>query len=349
MDLVTKLATEHILKEDEFKTLLLTEKVAERNKLFSYAQQVAIFNFNKQIYIRGLIEFTNHCQKDCFYCGLRCSNKYVSRYRLTKEQILTCCKRGYNLGFRTFVLQGGEDHYFTDDVMCDIISAIKMYFPDCAITLSIGERTRRSYQRLYDAGADRYLLRHETADSLHYSRLHPPSYKLSTRLDCLRDLKEIGFQVGAGFMVGAPYKVPEYLVGDFLYLKELEPAMIGIGPFIPQQDTPFRHQEPGSLEMTLRCIAILRLMFPRALIPATTALATLHPNGRVHGILSGANVIMPNLTPEDERDKYTLYDGKTTASGEAVSSLRLVNSQLRNIGYEMVVDRGDYTPELPEE
>ena len=342
MDLVDKLQAEGILTEDEYCRLLLTDDENLRAKLFMVAQQIATLNFGKRIYIRGLIEFTNHCQKDCFYCGLRCSNKKVERYRMPKDVIMACCKTGYTMGFRTFVLQGGEDHYYTDENMCNIIRSIKHLYPDCAITLSLGERSLRSYKEMFDAGADRYLLRHETADSLHYSRLHPPSNSLAVRKDCLHDLQSVGYQVGSGFMVGSPYQLTEYIAKDFEYLRELEPAMIGIGPFIPNKDTPFRHQKAGSLELTLRCIAILRIMFPQANIPATTALGTLHPNGRLHGVLAGANVIMPNLSPMEAQERYTLYDKIATCDGSLSQNLDLLTTQLAPYGYSMVVDRGDY-------
>ena len=345
MDLVTKLATERTLQAEELKELLLTEDEEQRTKLFRFAQQVTSLNFHNKIFIRGIVEFTNHCQRDCFYCGLRASNKNVSRYRMDKNEILVACKKGYALGFRTFVLQGGEDHYYSDAVMCDLISSIKHNHPDCAITLSLGERSYMSYKTMFEAGADRYLLRHETADSLHYSRLHPPSYSLKNRMECLWNLKEIGYQVGTGFIVGAPYQVPEYLVDDLLFTKELDPAMVGIGPFIPHKDTPFRHQESGAIEDTLRLIAILRLMLPRANIPSTTSLATLHPNGRQHGILAGANVVMLNLSPEEYRNRYTLYNKIEQTDSDPTNDLRFLNAQMRGLGYQIAVDRGDYIPE----
>ena len=349
MDLIDKLQTEGILTEDEFCRLLWTEDAALRAKLFMTAQQIALASFGKQIYIRGLIEFTNYCWRDCFYCGLRCANKKLERYRMPNEVILDCCKTGYNMGFRTFVLQGGEDRYYTDEVMCGIIRAIKHLYPDCAITLSLGERSLRSYKELFAAGADRYLLRHETADSLHYSRLHPPSYSLAVRKDCLYDLQSIGYQVGSGFMVGSPYQLTEYLSKDFEFLRKLHPAMIGIGPFIPNKDTPFRHQKAGSLELTLRCIAILRIMFPHANIPSTTALGTLHPEGRLHGILAGANVLMPNLSPIEVQQHYTLYDRIGGVDGSLAENMELLGNQLAAHGYAMVVDRGAYVPELKKE
>ncbi len=342
MDLVTKLATNRILSSEELQNLLLTEDADLRAKLFRCAQKISALNFHNKIYIRGLIEFTNHCQRDCFYCGLRCSNKRADRYRLSKEQILDCCKIGHTLGFRTFVLQGGEDHFFTDSIMCDIISTIKSTYKDCAITLSMGERTLSSYKIFYDAGADRYLMRHETADSLHYSRLHPPSYSLEARKDSLFGLKEMGYQVGTGFMVGSPYQLTEYFASDLEFIKKLDPAMVDIGPFIPNKDTPFRHQEAGSLEDTLRLLAVLRLMLPRALITSAPNLSTLHPNGLQHGILSGANEIMFNLSPARIRTKSFLQDKIAAAQEELEENLRFLNAQMKSVGYKLCVDRGDY-------
>jgi len=342
MDLVTKLAQDGILTEPEFTELLTTEDSGLRSYLFQVAQHLAHQHFHHKVYIRGLIELTNHCQRDCFYCGLRCSNKNIKRYRLSKETVLDCCKIGYTTGFRTFVLQGGEDLYYNDEVLCDLVASIKTKYPNCAITLSVGERSYRSYKALFEAGADRYLLRHETANSLHYSRLHPPSYSLLKRQECLNNLKEIGYQVGTGFMVGSPYQLIEYFTEDLVFIRKLEPAMVGIGPFIPHKDTPFRNQPPGTIEETLRLIAILRIMLPAANIPSTTALGTLHPDGRVHGILAGANVLMPNLTPVAEQALYSLYNKKATVDGELMSNLQTLNSQLGAYGYQLTVDRGDY-------
>lgn len=345
MDLITKLTTNRILTSEEMQTLMLTEDPALRTKLFRFAQKISEHNFHNKIYIRGLIVFTNHCQRDCFYCGLRCSNKRAERYRLTKKQILECCENSYALGFRTFVLEGGEDHFFTDRIMCDIISTIKAKYKDCAITLSMGERPLSSYKNFYDAGADRYLLHHETADSLHFSRLHPPSYSLTERKNSLYALKKIGYQVGTGFMVGSPYQLTEYFAADLDFIKDLDPAIIDICPFIPNNDTPFRHQEPGSLEDTLRLIAILRLMFPRALITSSANLSALHPNGLQHGILSGANEIMLDLSPTNVGAKDFSHTFTTPVQEELVETLRSLNTQMRSAGYELCVNRGDYLPE----
>lgn len=309
--------------------------------LYEKARRVAQSVFGKKIYIRGLIEFTNFCKNDCYYCGIRKSNKHVQRYRLTKETILECCEKGYALGFRTFVLQGGEDAYFSDNRMCDLIHAIREKYQDCAITISIGEREKESYACLKEAGADRFLLRHETADALHYEKLHPKSQTLSHRIQCLLNLKELGYQVGCGFMVGSPGQSVETIWQDIQLILKLQPQMVGIGPFIPQHDTPFSEKKAGTLEDTLRLLAILRLVHPTVLLPATTALGTIHPEGRELGILAGANVVMPNLSPVENRKKYQLYDNKICMDAEAAEGLEKLKKRIEKIGYEVIVDRGD--------
>lgn len=298
--------------------------------------------YGNQVLIRGLIEFTNFCKKDCYYCGIRRSNSQADRYRLTKEQMLDCCASGYELGFRTFVLQGGEDGYFTDDKICDLVSAIKEKYPDCAVTLSIGEKSKESYKRYFDAGADRYLLRHETADEAHYKKLHPEEMSLAHRKQCLWDLKEIGYQVGCGFMVGSPGQTVETLYEDLQFIRELQPHMVGIGPFISQKDTPFADKASGTMEQTLKLLAIIRLIHPHVLLPATTALGTIHPKGRELGILSGANVVMPNLSPVNVREKYKLYDNKICTGNEAAECRYCMENRMKSIGYEVAVSRGDY-------
>ncbi len=297
--------------------------------------------YGRAVYIRGLIEFTNYCKNNCYYCGIRHGNGRLERYRLTKEEILLCCEEGYRLGFRTFVLQGGEDPYFGDDLICDIISAIRRKYEDCAITLSIGEKSRESYEAFYKAGANRYLLRHETADNAHYSKLHPASMSLENRKRCLFDLKEIGYQVGSGFMVGSPFQTAQNLVSDIRFLMELEPDMIGIGPFIRHNDTPFAKYESGSLELTLRLISILRLVFPWALLPSTTALGTIHPMGREMGLKAGANVVMPNLSPVSVRKLYSLYDNKICTGDESAQCRSCLENRVKNAGYEIVTDIGN--------
>ena len=297
--------------------------------------------YGDKVYVRGLIEFTNYCKNDCYYCGIRAGNRAAERYRLTAEQILDCCAAGYDLGFRTFVLQGGEDPYFTDERVCAIVSAIRETYPDCAITLSIGERSRASYEAFFRVGANRYLLRHETADDAHYALLHPPEMSPENRKRCLFDLKEIGYQVGAGFMVGSPYQTTENIVEDLRFLQRLQPDMIGVGPYLVHRQTPFRDMANGPLDLTLRILSILRLMFPYVLLPATTALGTLHPMGRELGLKAGANVVMPNLSPADMRKKYELYENKICTGDEAAECRRCLEQRVNAAGYRVVTDRGD--------
>lgn len=305
------------------------------------ADQVRRQIYGDEVYIRGLIEFTNYCKNNCYYCGIRRDNRNLNRYRLTKEEILECCKEGYSLGFRTFVLQGGEDPYYTDSVMCDIVSSIREKYEDCAITLSIGEKSRKSYEDYFKAGANRYLLRHETADNEHYHKLHPESMSLENRKKCLFDLKEIGYQVGSGFMVGSPYQTTENLISDIRFLQELEPDMIGIGPYLRHNDTPFADQSDGSFELTLRLISILRLIFPYALIPSTTALGTIHPLGREMGLKAGANVVMPNLSPVSVRKLYSLYDNKICTGDESAQCRSCLERRVTNAGYRIVTAIGN--------
>ena len=309
--------------------------------LFEKARIRSRENFGTDVYLRGLIEFTNYCRNNCLYCGIRAGNSNARRYRLTPDEILACCRQGYQLGFRTFVLQGGEDPHYSDDDICRLVSSIKNAHPDCAVTLSIGERSRESYQAYFDAGADRYLLRHETADPVHYAKLHPAALSLENRIRCLYDLKEIGYQVGAGMMIGSPYQTTQNLITDLRFLEKLRPEMIGIGPFIPQKDTPFKDRPAGSAPLTLLMIGILRLMFPDALIPATTALGSADPRGREKGILAGANVIMPNLSPAAVRDKYILYDGKICTGDEAAQCRSCLEKRIQGIGYTVDPGRGD--------
>ena len=338
---IQKLKETHNLSRAEWVSLITNRSDVLADELFAEAREVRQQYYGNTIYIRGLIEFTNYCKNDCFYCGIRKSNGNAERYRLSKEEILSCCKTGYALGFRTFVLQGGEDGYFTDKRLCDIVSSIKGLYPDCAVTLSVGEKSRESYQSLFDAGADRYLLRHETFDFTHYGKLHPASLSAKHRQQCLWNLKEIGYQVGTGFMVGSPYQTAANLADDMLFIKQLNPQMVGIGPFIPHHDTPFRDRAAGSLELTLFMLGLLRLMLPKVLLPATTALGTISPNGRELGISAGANVIMPNLSPVDVRQNYLLYDNKLCTGNEAAESLETLKKTMENIGYQIVVSRGD--------
>lgn len=341
-ELIDKLYKEQILSREEFFRLLTERTPKEEEYARNLAAEVREKNYGKDIFIRGLIEFTNYCKNDCFYCGIRKSNKKAQRYRLTLEEILSCCQEGYELGFRTFVLQGGEDGFFTKERIVSLIHEIKERYPDCALTLSIGEKPYEEYQAYKEAGADRYLLRHETADEEHYRMLHPEPLSLAHRKECLRNLKKLGFQTGAGFMVGSPGQTAQTLVKDFLFLKELQPQMVGIGPFIPHQDTPFREKTAGTLKDTLFYLALIRLMLPKVLLPATTALGTIHPKGRELGILSGANVVMPNLSPSEVRKKYMLYDNKICTGEEAAEGIQGLKKRMQAIGCKVVTARGDY-------
>lgn len=321
--------------------LQLIDHVGDDTALFEAADQVRREHYGTDVFLRGLIEFTNYCKNDCYYCGIRRSNRCAERYRLTPEQILSCCENGYAMGFRTFVLQGGEDPRNTDEAICSLVDQIKTRYPDCAVTLSIGEKPRSSYQAYFDAGADRYLLRHETATDAHYRRLHPEELSLANRKRCLFDLKEIGFQVGAGFMVGSPGQTTKELLADLRFLQQLQPDMIGIGPFIPHHETPYAQEKPGTLELTLRMLSILRLMFPYVLLPATTALGTISPIGRELGLKAGANVMMPNLTPTDARKNYDLYDNKICMDEDAGKCRGCQENRVNSVGYRIVSDRGD--------
>ncbi len=355
--LIEKLHRDRDLSDEEFAVLIAGETAgddgmegtadtdiplsAADRRLFAAADTVRREYYGQDVYIRGLIEFTNYCRNNCYYCGIRRDNANVDRYRLSQEEILDCCREGYGLGFRTFVLQGGEDMYYSDAVICNLVQEIKGRYPDCRLTLSIGEKERKSYQAYFDAGADRYLLRHETATDSHYKRLHPDTMSLDNRKRCLYDLKEIGYQVGAGFMVGSPYQTISYLIWDLRFLQAVSPDMIGIGPFISHRDTPFAGADNGSLLLTLRMLAILRLMFPYVLLPATTALGTIHPEGRALGLQAGANVVMPNLSPIEVRGKYELYENKLCTGEEAAQCIDGLKQQVERAGYRIVVSRGD--------
>lgn len=342
LSIIEQLKTTQTATREQLIFLLKNITGAEREELRQAAQQTAQAVFGNKIYIRGLVEISSICKRDCRYCGLRRSNPNAVRYRLTPEQILSCCEKGYALGFRTFVLQGGEDGFFSDEVVCGVVREIKRRYPDCAVTLSLGERGDESFRRLYAAGADRYLLRHETADLAHYAKLHPDSMSGAERQRQLFVLKQTGFQTGAGFMVGSPYQTAENLADDLLFLKKLQPQMCGIGPFIPHKDTEFRDFSQGSLELTVTLLAVIRLMHPRILLPATTALGTIHPQGRELGILHGANVVMPNLSPLEHRKDYAIYDNKICTGDEAAECIRCLSVRVQRIGYKIVTERGDY-------
>lgn len=336
------LGDRHDLSQEDWTVLLGTYTPEDRAYAARHARALAQAQFGQTIYIRGIVEFSNHCKNDCLYCGIRRSNPNACRYRLTTEEILGACDQGYASGFRTFVLQSGEDVYFDDGRMAEIVSAIRAAHPDCAITLSLGERSRGSYQRLFDAGADRYLLRHETADEAHYHKLHPPELSWWRRMDCLRILKDIGYQTGCGMMLGAPFQTPAELARDMVFLGEFRPHMIGTGPFVPHRDTPFRAQPPGSLDLTLFVLSLCRIQQPDVLLPATTALGTIHPQGRELGILAGANVIMPNLSPLAVRKQYLLYDNKVGTDCAPDLARQDLETRMAAIGYTISCCRGDW-------
>ncbi|MBR4858034.1 MAG: [Clostridia bacterium] len=342
IDLINKLEKNRTLTLDEYEALIVgrTEEYARilAEKALAAKQRI----YKNAVFIRGLIEISSFCKNDCFYCGIRRSNKKCERYRLTKEQILSCCDEGYPLGFRTFVLQGGEDSHFTDDFICSTVDEIKRRYPDCAVTLSLGERSRESYQRLFDSGADRYLLRHETADKEHYEKLHPANLSFESRMECLQNLKDIGFQTGCGFMVGSPYQTAHTLAKDLKFVETFDPEMCGIGPFIPHRDTPFAGESAGSVELTCYLLSIVRLIQPFVLLPSTTALGTADPFGREKGILAGANVVMPNLSPFDVKGKYELYNNKLTGGAEAAQNKAELELRMKSIGCKIVTDRGDF-------
>lgn len=340
--LIDRLRSDHVLPPEAYKKLLSHCDDATLSYANEQAREVSVCQFGKEIYIRGLIEISNRCKNDCYYCGIRRSNPNISRYRLSRRQILECCRQGYRLGFRTFVLQGGEDPAHTDDWVESLVSAIRSEFPDCAVTLSLGEKSSDAYERFYRAGADRYLLRHETYDEAHYRRLHPAAMSRTNRLRCLDDLKAAGYQVGTGIMAGSPGQTIDHLVSDLIFIQQFRPEMIGIGPFLSHKDTPFATAPAGSLQLTLLLLSLSRLMFPAALIPATTSLGTLVPGGREMGILAGANVVMPNLSPLETRADYSLYDHKICTGEEAAEGLEALRAAMQRIGYRLSGERGDY-------
>ncbi|WP_072370299.1 [FeFe] hydrogenase H-cluster radical SAM maturase HydE [Thermophilibacter mediterraneus] len=340
-ELLEVLSREHSLPTGQYEELVRSFSPSLAARAAELAREARRAVYGDEVFIRGLIELSSFCRNDCLYCGLRRSNRSAERYRLTPEAVLACCERGYDLGFRTFVLQGGEDPALTDERVCDLVRAIRAAHPDCAVTLSLGERSRDSYRALFDAGAERYLLRHETADPAHYARLHPAELTLEHRLACLRDLAEIGYQVGCGFMVGSPGQTASSLAEDLKLVERIRPAMCGIGPFVPHHATPFADAPAGSVGLTCYLLSLLRLIDPRLLLPATTALATLDPRGRELGMLAGANVVMPNLSPMEAREKYELYDNKAHAGSEAAEGLAELRRRMGDMGLCVVVDRGD--------
>ncbi len=342
--LIEKLEQNHTLSKSEFISLLSIENSHLHEYLAFLAQRTAENYYHHKIYIRGLIEFSNYCKNDCYYCGIRKSNEQVLRYRLSDGQILDSCQKGYKLGFRTFVLQSGEDVTYSQKHLCQLIFEIKKQFPDCAVTLSLGEKSKDEYTAYFKSGASRYLLRQETVDPNLFALLKPSELSVEKRIQCIKDLKTIGYQTGCGFMVGAPYQTIENIAEDLLFIHEIQPEMIGIGPFIPHKDTPFKNKTQGTLELTLYLLGILRLIVPNALIPATTALNTIDKKGYQKGILYGANVIMPNLSPVQVRNLYSLYNNKNHSGTESAEGLALLKESINNLGYEIVVNKGDCVP-----
>lgn len=340
--MIDKLEKNHSLTLEEYVSLMEGYHLRIAQYAAKRAVEVRQKIYGNQVYIRGLIEISNICKNDCYYCGIRRSNQNCERYRLTKEDILNCCDQGYELGFRTFVLQGGEDGFFQDEILCDIVETIHQKYPECAITLSMGERSKESYQKLYEAGASRYLLRHETADETHYKKLHPHQMSYKNRMQCLQELKEIGYQTGCGFMVGSPDQSVENLAKDLKFVEEFKPQMCGIGPFIPHKDTRYKEMSAGSVEFTCYLLSLIRLIHPNVLLSATTALGTLDKKGREKGILAGANVVMPNLTPVSVRNKYLLYNNKANTGMEAAEGLEELKKRMEEISYRIVMDRGDF-------
>lgn len=346
-EIVSKLHQTGDLSDGELKLLIETDDKAAAELLKKYADETRRKFYGDKVFLRGLIEISSYCRNDCLYCGIRRSNRDADRYRLSREDILACCENGYELGFRTFVMQGGEDMYFSDEVIVPLIAGIREKYPDCAITLSMGERSYESYKRMKEAGADRYLLRHEAASEELYKKLHPSEISLRNRKECLFALRELGYQVGAGFMVGAPFQTTDDIIADLRFLQELRPQMIGIGPFVPHHSTPFADEKRGTLELTLRLLGILRLLFPNVLLPATTALGTIAPNGRELGLMTGCNVVMPNLSPVKVRKKYDLYDNKICTGEEAAECRGCLQRRIESAGYTVANERGDFVNTIP--
>lgn len=341
-ELISRIAAEHNADRNDLIRIISSRNPEYDEFLFKTADSIRRSIYGTDVYIRGLIEISNYCKNNCLYCGIRCKNKNAERYRLDEDEILECCDEGYRLGFRTFVMQGGEDSFFTDELICRIVSAVKKKYSDCAVTLSLGEKSYESYKAFYEAGADRYLLRHETASAEHYKKLHPQNMSFENRMKCLENLKSIGFQTGAGFMVGSPYQTDENLADDLLFISRFKPHMVGIGPFIPHQDTPFKEFPQGSLRDSLVMVALTRLLLPNALIPSTTALGTIDSNGRELGLKAGANVVMPNLSPVRFRKLYSLYDNKICTGEESAQCKVCLENRVRNAGYQIVCDKGDF-------
>lgn len=342
IDIINHLADGGTLSRDEWMILLSSLDYGEREYLRVKAQEVAVSHYGKGIFVRALLEISSYCKNNCYYCGIRASNRDAQRYRLSKEEILECCKEADALGFNTFVLQGGEDPVQNDAWVVDVVKAIRAAYPEKAITLSVGERSAEAYAAFKEAGANRFLLRHETRNDEHYSQLHPSMMSSENRRQCLMTLKRLGFQTGSGMMIGSPGQTDEHLYEDIRFLEELQPQMIGIGPFLPATNTPFENHSPGSADKTILMLSLLRLRFPNVLLPATTALATLCSNGMERAISAGANVVMPNVSPVEQRKKYSIYDNKKSTGAESAQQMQQLENRLNAIGYHIDYGRGDY-------
>ena len=341
-NLIDKLQSRRALSLEEYELLISSRTPEAAEYLRKKAEKVRRAVYGNKVFIRGLIEISNVCKNNCYYCGIRAENKSCLRYSLNYEEIMLCCISGYDAGFRTFVLQGGENESYSDEFLCSLISDIKEKCPDCAVTLSLGERSPESYIKLFYAGADRYLLRHEAADKELYEKLHPENMSYENRMECLKELKRIGYQTGCGFMVGAPYQTAKQLAKDLQFVAGFMPQMCGIGPFIPHKDTAFANEAAGSAELTCYLLSIIRLANPQILLPATTALSTVANDGTERGILAGANVVMPNLSPLAVRGKYDIYNNKRFTQTDAKEQRSSLEERMKAIGYEVVTDRGDY-------
>ena len=342
IDIINQLAKGETLSRDEWMTLLSSLDIEEREYLRAKAQEVATSIYGHGVFVRALLEISSYCRNNCYYCGIRASNRNAQRYRLTKEEILECCKEADALGFNTFVMQGGEDPMQNDAWVVDVVKSIRAAYPDKAITLSVGERSDEAYAAFKEAGANRFLLRHETRNDEHYAHLHPDMMSSENRRHCLMTLKRLGFQTGSGMMIGSPGQTDEHLYEDIRFLEELQPQMIGIGPFLPATDTPFENQNHGSADKTILMLSLLRLRFPKVLLPATTALATLCPNGMECAIMAGANVVMPNVSPVEQRKKYSIYDNKKSTGAESAQQMQQLEDRLNAIGYHIDYSRGDF-------
>lgn len=340
--LIDRLRREGGLRTEEYAALLAAAEGPAGQYAAHTAREITSERFGGGVYIRGLIEIGNYCRNDCYYCGLRRSNRTLRRYRLNTEQIVACCRKGYQAGFRTFVLQGGEDTGLSDRAVAELIALLRRTFPDCALTLSLGERSHEAYCLWREAGADRYLLRHEAADAACYAHLHPASMSQTKRMECLHRLRDLGYQTGTGMMVGAPGQTLAHLAEDLRFIERFRPAMVGLGPYLPQRNTPFAESPAGGMALTRMLLSLVRIMLPDALVPATTALATLAPDGRMQGILAGANVVMPNLSPPEVRVLYAIYDGKASSGAEAAEGIRQLEEELHAIGCHIEYGRGDF-------